>query len=78
MRIDLSKSLRQWQKDYINNKKRFNVLVVHRRAGKTVGAVLDIIIVMMQERGDYGYIAPTYKQAKKIAWRLIQKFGDQI
>jgi len=33
---------------------------------------------MMQERGDYGYIAPTYKQAKKIAWRLIQKFGDQI
>lgn len=53
MKIDLSKSLRQWQKDYIKNKKRFNVLVVHRRAGKTVGAVLDIVIVMMQERGDY-------------------------
>ena len=32
----------------------------------------------MQIRADYGYIAPTYKQAKKIAWRLIQKFGDQI
>lgn len=78
MKIDLSKSLREWQKDYIRNKKRFNVLVVHRRAGKTVGAVLDIIIVMMQERGDYWYIAPTYRQAKKIAWRLIQKFWDQI
>ncbi len=78
MKIDLSKSLREWQKEYIRKKKRFNVLVVHRRAGKTVGAILDIIIVMMQERWDYGYICPTYRQAKKIAWRLIQKFGDQI
>jgi hypothetical protein len=35
MNIDLS-NLRTWQKEYINKKKRFNVLVVHRRAGKTV------------------------------------------
>jgi hypothetical protein len=35
LKINLSK-LRDWQKDYKRNKKRFNVLVVHRRAGKTV------------------------------------------
>jgi hypothetical protein len=34
-KINLSQ-LRDWQKTYITNKKRFNVLVVHRRAGKTV------------------------------------------
>ena len=75
--INLS-SLRPWQKEYIVNKKRFNVLVVHRRAGKTVWAVLDELIEAIKIQGDYWYIAPTYRQAKKIAWRLIQKFWDQI
>ena len=27
---------------------------------------------------DYWYIAPTYRQAKKIAWRMIQKYWNQI
>lgn len=79
MKINLSKALRPWQKDYMNNKKRFNVLVVHRRAWKTVWAIADEVICMISEwPHDYWYIAPTYKQAKKIAWRIIQKFGDQI
>lgn len=71
-------SLRDWQKTYIKNKKRFNVLVVHRRAWKTVWAILDELIEAMWDIWDYWYIAPTYRQAKKIAWRLIQKFWDQI
>lgn len=71
--------LRDWQKEYIKNKKRFNVLVVHRRAWKTVWAVIDELICAIKEKQwDYWYIAPTYRQAKKIAWRLIQKFWDQI
>jgi len=78
MRIDLSKALREWQKDFLNNFKRFNVLVVHRRAGKTVATILLIIIKALQEKWDYGYIAPTYKQAKKIAWKMLEKFGNQI
>ena len=77
LKINL-KNLRDWQKEYIKNKKRFNVLVVHRRAWKTVWAVLDEIITWTQEVWDYWYIAPTYKQAKKIAWRMIQKFWNQI
>ena len=75
--INLSQ-LREWQKTYIKNKKRFNVLVIHRRAWKTVWAVLDELIEAVKERWDYWYIAPTYRQAKKIAWRMIQKFWDQI
>ena len=77
MNIDLS-NLRTWQKEYINKKKRFNVLVVHRRAGKTVWAILDVLITAIKDEWDYWYIAPTYKQAKKIAWRMIQKYWNQI
>jgi len=77
MKINL-KNLRVWQKDYIKNKKRFNVLVVHRRGWKTVWAVLDWMLETIQEIGDYWYIAPTYRQAKKIAWRMIQKYWNQI
>lgn len=77
MKINL-KNLRGWQKDYIKNKKRFNVLVVHRRGWKTVWAVLDWMLETIQEIGDYWYIAPTYRQAKKIAWRMIQKYWNQI
>jgi len=77
MKINL-KNLRPWQREYIKNKKRFNVLVVHRRWGKTVWAVLDWMLETIQEIGDYWYIAPTYRQAKKIAWRMIQKYWNQI
>ena len=41
-------NLREWQKDYVKNKKLFNVLVVHRRSGKTFGAVLDELIASVQ------------------------------
>ena len=78
MKIDLSKALRDWQKDFLNNFKRFNVLVVHRRAGKTVAAILLIIVKALQDKWDYGYIAPTYRQAKKISWKMLEKFGNQI
>lgn len=77
LKINLS-NLREWQKDYISNKKRFNVLVVHRRWWKTVWAILDWILTTIKEQWDYWYIAPTYKQAKKIAWRMIQKYWNQI
>lgn len=77
MKINLS-NLREWQKHYIKNKKRFNVIVVHRRWWKTVWAILDWIIATIQDIWDYWYIAPTYKQAKRIAWRMLQKYCEQI
>lgn len=76
--LDLTKALRDWQKDFLNDFKRFNVLVVHRRAWKTVVTILLLIIKALQTKGSYGYIAPTYRQAKKIAWKMLEKFGNQI
>ena len=55
LKINLN-NLRDWQKDYISNKKRFNVLVVHRRAWKTVWAVMDELVQAVKIEWDYWYI----------------------
>lgn len=57
------------------------IMVWHRRAGKTVASIADLLEKAIQNPLDmpqYGYIAPTYKQAKKIAWRYIKKMGEPI
>lgn len=53
---------------------RFSVLVCHRRFGKTVLAVNEIIDRALRNplrNPHYAYVAPTYKQAKKVAWQYF-------
>lgn len=60
---------------------RFNVLVIHRRAGKTVFAVNKLImdVLMVDKPRPRGhYFAPTYKQAKSIAWDYLKHFTSHI
>ena len=57
--------------------KRFNVLVCHRRFGKTFAAIGDMIDRGFRnplKKPQYAYIAPTYAQAKKIAWDILKDF----
>lgn len=58
------------------------VLVCHRRAGKTVACIHDLIfraLATKKPNSFYGYIAPLKSQAKQIAWeyltRAVQPFG---
>jgi len=56
---------------------RFTVVVAHRRAGKTVSAINHLIkAAILNEKKDprYAYIAPTYGQAKRVAWDYLQEF----
>jgi hypothetical protein len=60
---------------------RFKVVVLHRRAGKTVFSIYQLILDVLQcklpnPRG--AYIAPLYSQAKRIAWQYIQDFTRPI
>lgn len=71
MKIQFPK-LRQWQEEFFKNSKRFNVLVIHRRAWKTVVAILHLLTKALESKGFYGYIAPTYRQAKAIAWVILK------
>jgi len=70
--------LRQYQKEFFKNYKRFNVLVCHRRFWKTVLAVLFLLYRALENKGLYWYIAPTYKQSKAIAFDMLKKFAEKI
>ena len=57
--------------------KRFNVLVCHRRFGKTVLAINEMVDRALRCDGDnprFAYIAPYYRQAKQVAWDYMKHF----
>lgn len=61
--------------------KRFNVIVCHRRWGKTVFSVNEMIDqAFRNERQDpqYAYIAPTYGQAERIVWDMVKRYTKDI
>ena len=56
---------------------RFCVVVAHRRMGKTVAAINHLIksaIECDKDEPRFAYIAPTYGQAKRVAWDYLTKF----
>lgn len=59
---------------------RFSVLVCHRRWGKTVFAVVELILRAMQGKNSFrgAYICPFRKQAKDVAWDYFKRFSAGI
>lgn len=60
---------------------RFQVLVWHRGAGKTVFSVMELVLGAMQckhDAGRYAYIAPFLKQAKGAAWDWLKAFTREM
>ena len=56
---------------------RFTVAVCHRRMGKTVAAINQLIHSALnceKENPRFAYIAPTYAQAKRIAWDYLREY----
>lgn len=59
-----------------DRKERFAALVCHRRAGKTVASVNDLIrgaALCDKPNPRFAYIAPLYKQAKDVAWTYLKQ-----
>ena len=62
-----------------NDKSRFRVLVAGRRWGKTILAIDELIENALQSKYPCWYVAPTYRQAKMIAWdMLLSKIPPEI
>lgn len=79
--IDLGFTPRDWQADCFRKLKRFSVLVIHRRAGKTVMAVLKLVAAALSNRHDsprYAYIAPQFNQAKDVAWTYLKHYALKV
>ncbi len=63
------------------DKHRFGVVVAHRRMGKTVSAINHLIkdaVLNTKENPRYAYIAPTYGQAKRVAWDYLCKYARPL
>ena len=61
--------------------KRFGVVVAHRRMGKTVSAINHLIkdaVLNQRDAPRYAYIAPTYGQAKRVAWDYLVKYVEPL
>lgn len=61
--------------------RRFNVVVCHRRFGKThlaVNEAIDRALRCELDNPQYAYIAPTYSQAKRIVWDILKSYLKDI
>lgn len=79
--IDLGYRPRAWQDQCHRAKRRFTVLALHRRAGKTELAVMELIDKALRCELDlplFVYLAPFLKQAKAIAWERIKAYAHKI
>ena len=60
---------------------RFAVLVCHRRFGKTVGMVNEMLkkaILNERKAPVYAYVAPYRNQAKRVAWEYLKYYTNPI
>ena len=77
MKIVIPYKPREHQKAVHKKLKRFNVLVCHRRFGKTVLCINELLKKAMQNtlpRPRYYYLAPTYSMAKRTAWDYVKEY----
>lgn len=73
--ISLNYTPRRWQENCHANRKRFTVLALHRRAGKTELAIMQLVDAALRFDKDLGlffYVAPYLKQGKIIAWERLK------
>lgn len=68
MQIDLKEN----QYQVFTDEHRFIVLVAGRRWAKTTTLLTKLSVKACEKRGLYGYFAPTYRQAKMIAWDILK------
>lgn len=62
-------------------KERWGVAVAHRRAGKTVACINDLLdgtLRCTKPDPRFAYIAPLYTQAKDVAWGYVKRYGLTI
>lgn len=86
--IDLGYNPRKQFEDFHRRTQRWACIVAHRRAGKTVSCIVDLLDWALRAQpvpGQIGgadprfaFISPTYAQAKDIAWNYLKDFAARI
>lgn len=79
--IELEYAPRSVFEDFHDREQRWAVIVAHRRCGKTVSCINDLIYRALTENKEdarYAYVAPYHSQAKTIAWDYLQKYSKPV
>ena len=80
-RVKIKYKPRDQFRAFHNRKQRWSVLVCHRRAGKTVATLNDLIRGAVNEckpEGRYAFIFPQRNQAKDTAWRYLRRYAEPL
>jgi phage terminase large subunit len=81
LEVELDYCPRSVFEDFHERTERWAVIIAHRRCGKTLCTILDLIyraISEGKEDGRYAYVAPYYSQAKNIAWDYLQRYSQPV
>jgi hypothetical protein len=68
-------------KPFHKRNERYAIIVAHRRFGKTVAAINDLIkdsLTIPRKNVRVAYIAPYYRQAKAIAWDYLLEYTRDV
>ena len=80
-RINLGYQPREQFIPFHQRKERWACIVAHRRAGKTVACIADLVDAALRDEsgnGRFAYVAPLYAQAKDIAWAYLKDYAARI
>lgn len=63
-------------------KQRWACVITHRRCGKTVASVMDLVDRALRhakgKEARYSYVAPTYTMAKDTVWQYLKRFTADV
>jgi phage terminase large subunit len=79
--IELDYGPRPQFESFHDRQQRWAIIVAHRRAGKTVATINDVVKRAVEERkpdGRYAFLAPFYNQVKDIAWSYLKHYAAPI
>lgn len=67
--------------EFHNRDKRWSLIVAHRRAGKTVACIMELLtraLATSKPQAKYAYIAPFREQAKIVAWEYLKHYAASV
>jgi hypothetical protein len=77
-KVDLGYEPRDFMVPFHQRHQRFSCIVAHRRAGKTVGTLLDTIHRALKQpvgsNARYAFCGPTYSQIKDVVWQYLKQY----
>lgn len=80
-RINFSYEPRPYFTDFHQRTQRYALMVCHRRLGKTVACVNDLVVRALhttKENARFAYVGPFRSQAKDIAWTYLKQATDGL